>query len=80
MPVVCDMSSDIFSRVLDFQNLIIYAGAQKKYGTGRNTLIVIKEEIGKSGRSIPSILDYEKHIKAESMYNTPPVFLCMHHY
>jgi phosphoserine aminotransferase len=49
-------------------------------GPAGTTLIVIKEEIlGKSGRSIPSILDYEKHIKAESMYNTP-VFLYMHHY
>jgi phosphoserine aminotransferase len=45
-------------------------------GPAGTTLIVIKEEIlGKSGRSIPSILDYEKHIKAESMYNTPPVSL-----
>jgi phosphoserine aminotransferase len=76
VPMVCDMSSDIFSRVLDFSKFdIIYAGAQKNMGPAGTTLVVIKEEIlGKSGRIIPSILDYEKHIKAESMYNTPAVF------
>lgn len=76
IPIVCDMSSDIFSRVLDFSKFdIIYAGAQKNMGPAGTTLVVIKEEIlGKSGRSIPSMLDYEKHIKAESMFNTPPVF------
>ena len=76
VPVVCDMSSDIFSRVLDFSKFdLIYAGAQKNMGPAGTTLVVVKEEIlGKSGRYIPSMLDYEKHIKAESMYNTPPVF------
>ncbi len=76
IPVVCDMSSDIFSRVLDFSKFdIIYAGAQKNMGPAGTTLVVIKEEIlGKNGRAIPSMLDYTKHIKAESMYNTPPVF------
>src|SRR6218665_3355808 len=76
IPVVCDMSSDIFSRSLDFSKFdLIYAGAQKNMGAAGTTLVVIKEEIlGKSGRTIPSILDYEKHIKAESMYNTPAVF------
>jgi phosphoserine aminotransferase len=76
IPVVCDMSSDIFSRVLDFTKFdVIYAGAQKNMGPAGATLVVVKEEIlGKTGRYIPSMLDYEKHIKAESMYNTPPVF------
>ncbi len=76
VPVVCDMSSDIFSRSLDFTQFdLIYAGAQKNMGAAGTTLVVVKEEIlGKSGRTIPSILDYEKHIKAESMYNTPAVF------
>ncbi len=76
IPVVCDMSSDIFSRVLDFSKFdLIYAGAQKNMGPAGTTLIVVKEEIlGKTGRMIPSMLDYTKHIKAESMYNTPPVF------
>ncbi|HEY6144100.1 MAG TPA: aminotransferase class V-fold PLP-dependent enzyme, partial [Flavobacterium sp.] len=63
-------------RVLDFSKFdIIYAGAQKNMGPAGATLVVIKEEIlGKNGRAIPSMLDYAKHIKAESMYNTPPVF------
>jgi phosphoserine aminotransferase len=76
VPVVCDMSSDIFSRSLDFSQFdILYAGAQKNMGAAGATLVVVKESIlGKSGRAIPSILDYEKHIKAESMYNTPAVF------
>jgi phosphoserine aminotransferase len=76
VPMVCDMSSDIFSRVLDFSKFdIIYAGAQKNMGPAGTTLVVIKEKIlGKSGRVIPSMLDYEKHIKAESMFNTPAVF------
>ncbi len=76
VPVVCDMSSDIFSRQLDFSKFdVIYAGAQKNMGPAGTTLVVIKESIlGKNGRSIPSMLDYAKHIKVESMYNTPPVF------
>ncbi len=76
IPMVCDMSSDIFSRVLDFSKFdLIYAGAQKNMGPAGTTLVVIKEEIlGKSDRNIPSILDYAQHIKAESMYNTPAVF------
>ena len=76
IPVVCDMSSDIFSRVLDFTKFdLIYAGAQKNMGPAGTTLVVVKESIlGKSGRTIPSVLDYQKHIKADSMYNTPPVF------
>lgn len=76
VPLVCDMSSDIFSRVLDFSKFdLIYAGAQKNMGPAGTTLVVVKEEIlGKTGRTIPSMLDYQKHIKAASMYNTPPVF------
>ncbi len=76
VPMVCDMSSDIFSRVLDFSKFdLIYAGAQKNMGAAGTTLVVVKESLlGKSGRTIPSMLDYEKHIKAESMYNTPSVF------
>ena len=76
VPVVCDMSSDIFSRVLDFSKFdLIYAGAQKNMGPAGTTLVVIKDEIlGKTGRTIPSMLDYQKHIAAESMYNTPACF------
>ena len=76
VPLVCDMSSDIFSRVLDFSKFdLIYAGAQKNMGPAGATLVVVKEEIlGKTGRTIPSMLDYQQHISKESMYNTPPVF------
>lgn len=76
VPVVCDMSSDIFSRTLDFSKFdLIYAGAQKNMGPAGSTLVVVKEEIlGKTGRHIPSMLDYQQHIAKESMYNTPPVF------
>ncbi|HEX8561422.1 MAG TPA: 3-phosphoserine/phosphohydroxythreonine transaminase [Flavobacterium sp.] len=76
LPVVCDMSSDIFSRVIDFSKFdLIYAGAQKNMGPAGTTLVVVKEDIlGKTGRQIPSMLDYKVHIDKESMYNTPPVF------
>lgn len=73
---VCDMSSDIFSRSLDFSKFdLIYAGAQKNMGPAGTTLIVVKESIlGKTGRTIPSMLDYQVHIAKDSMFNTPPVF------
>ena len=76
VPVVCDMSSDVFSRVIDYSYFdLIYAGAQKNMGPAGVTLIVLKKEIlGKSGNQIPSILDYENHIAAKGMFNTPSVF------
>jgi phosphoserine aminotransferase len=76
IPVVCDMSSDIFSRQLDFSKFdLIYAGAQKNMGPAGTTLVVVKKEIlGKTGRPIPAIMDYETHIAKESMFNTPAVF------
>jgi phosphoserine aminotransferase len=76
VPMVCDMSSDIFSRTLDFSKFdLIYAGAQKNMGPAGTTLIVVKEEIlGKTGRAIPNIMNYQQHIEKESMYNTPAVF------
>ncbi|GAL64681.1 3-phosphoserine/phosphohydroxythreonine transaminase [Algibacter lectus] len=76
VPMVCDMSSDIFSRVIDYSQFdLIYAGAQKNMGPAGTTLVVIKEDIlGKVSRDIPSIMDYKLHIKAGSMFNTPPVF------
>ncbi|MBW2937984.1 3-phosphoserine/phosphohydroxythreonine transaminase [Aureisphaera sp. CAU 1614] len=75
-PLVCDMSSDIFSRELDFSKFdLIYAGAQKNMGPAGTTLVVVKEEIlGKVSRNIPSMLDYKIHINSESMFNTPSVF------
>lgn len=76
IPMVCDMSSDIFSRELDFSKFdLIYAGAQKNMGPAGTTLVVVKEEIlGKTGRTIPNMLNYQVHIEKESMYNTPSVY------
>ena len=73
---VCDMSSDIFSRQMDFSQFdLIYAGAQKNMGPAGTTLVIIKEDIlGKVSRTIPSMLDYQVHIGKDSMYNTPAVF------
>ncbi len=74
--LVCDMSSDIFSRVMDFSKFdLIYAGAQKNMGPAGTTLVVVKEEVlGKVSRTIPSMLDYKVHISKDSMFNTPSVF------
>ena len=76
VPMICDMSSDIFSRQLDFSKFdLIYAGAQKNMGPAGTTLVVVKEDIlGKVERQIPSMLDYQIIIDKESMFNTPPVF------
>jgi len=76
VPLVCDMSSDIFSRQMDFSKFdLIYAGAQKNMGPAGTTLVIIKDDIlGKVTRKIPSMLDYQKHIEKESMYNTPSVY------
>ncbi len=80
--LVADMSSDIFSRVLDFNAFdLIYAGAQKNMGpAGVNLVVVNKNILGKVKRNIPTIMDYRNHIKEGSMLNTPPVFavyVCM---
>ncbi|GGH41718.1 MFS transporter [Mangrovimonas yunxiaonensis] len=76
IPMVCDMSSDIFSRTLDFTKFdLIYAGAQKNLGPAGTTLVVVREDIlGKVSRKIPSMMDYKTHISKGSMFNTPPVF------
>lgn len=76
VPMICDMSSDIFSRQLDFEAFdLIYAGAQKNMGPAGATLVVVKESIlNKVSRQIPSMLDYRVHISKDSMFNTPPVF------
>ena len=76
VPVVCDMSSDIMSRVIDVSKFdLIYAGAQKNIGPAGLTIVIVKDEIlGKADRKIPSMLDYKVHIEGGSMYNTPPVF------
>lgn len=76
IPVVCDMSSDIFSRDIDFSYFdLIYAGAQKNMGPAGTTLVVVKEDIlGKVSRNIPTMLDYKTHISKASAYNTPAVY------
>jgi phosphoserine aminotransferase len=76
IPMVCDMSSDIFSRTIDFSKFgLIYAGAQKNMGPAGTTLVVVQEDIlGKVSRKIPSMMDYKVHISKGSMFNTPPVF------
>lgn len=74
--MVADMSSDIFSRVIDFNSFdVIYAGAQKNMGpAGVNLVVVNKNILGKVKRIMPTIMDYRNHIKEGSMLNTPPVF------
>jgi len=76
VPLVADMSSDVFSRQLDFNRFgLIYAGAQKNAGAAGVTMVVLNPDIlGKTDRTIPSILDYRLHVKEGSMLNTPPVF------
>ena len=76
IPMVCDMSSDIFSRTIDFSKFdLIYAGAQKNMGPAGTTLVVVREDVlGKVSRKIPSMMDYKVHISKGSMFNTPPVF------
>jgi len=70
------MSSDIFSRKIDVSKFdIIYAGAQKNMGPAGTTLVIVKDKVlGKTGRNIPTMLDYNTHISKGSMFNTPPVF------
>lgn len=76
VPLVCDMSSDIFSRKVDGKQFsLIYAGAQKNMGPAGTTMVAVdKRVLGKTGRKMLSMLDYSVHIKGGSMYNTPPVF------
>lgn len=74
VPLVADMSSDIFSRPVDVKKYaMIYGGAQKNLGPAGATFVVVREDIlGKVTRKIPSMLDYKTHIAEGSMYNTPP--------
>ncbi len=76
VPLVSDMSSDIFSRPINVADFgLIYAGAQKNMGPAGVTLVIIKDELfGKSGRKLPSMLDYKIQADNKSLYNTPPVF------
>lgn len=76
VPLVSDMSSDIFSRTIDVSKFdLIYAGAQKNMGPAGTTLVIVKKSaLGTVNRSIPAMMNYLNHIEAGSMYNTPPVF------
>jgi phosphoserine aminotransferase len=83
IPLVGDMSSDIFSRPLDVSKYdLIYAGAQKNLGPSGATLVIVKDDVlNKVDRPIPTILNYKTHIDSGSMFNTPstlPVFACLH--
>ena len=75
VPLVADMSSDIFSRVIDVSKYgLIYGGAQKNLAPAGLTFVIVKDDIlGKVSRKIPTMLDYKTHIENESMFNTPPV-------
>lgn len=82
IPLIADMSSDVLSRVMDFNRFgLIYAGAQKNIGAaGVNMVVVNKNILGNVKRQMPSMMDYRKHIENGSMLNTPPVFaiyVCM---
>ena len=82
VPLVCDMSSDIFSKPIDINRFgLIYAGAQKNLGPAGVTLVIVRKDmLGKINKTLPTMLRYETHIQNESMYNTPPVFpiyVCM---
>lgn len=74
-PLIADMSSDIFSREIDFSKYIaVYAGAQKNLAPAGVTLVIVRDDaLGKVDRVIPTMLDYRTHIKKGSMFNTPPV-------
>ncbi|MFH0864550.1 MAG: 3-phosphoserine/phosphohydroxythreonine transaminase [Bacteroidota bacterium] len=74
VPLVADMSSDIFSRPVDVKKYaLIYGGAQKNLGPAGVTFVIVREDaLGKVSRKIPSMLDYRTHIAEGSMFNTPP--------
>ena len=83
VPVVADMSSDIFSRQIDVSKYaLIYGGAQKNLSMAGVTFVIVRTDIlGKVTRPIPSIIDYRNHIPSGTMFNTPPVlpiFTCLH--
>ena len=82
VPLIADMSSDLFSRELDYNRFaLVYAGAQKNAGAAGVNLVIVKKDIlGRVSRKLPSMMDYRSHIENGSMLNTPPVFavyVCM---
>jgi len=76
VPLVCDASSDIFSRPIDLTRYgLVYAGAQKNLGPSGVTLVIIREDLlTRSAKSLPTMLNYAVHVENGSMYNTPPCF------
>jgi phosphoserine aminotransferase len=83
VPLICDMSSDIFSRPFDASKFdMIYAGAQKNMGPAGTTLVILKKSfLEKANAKVPTMLNYKIHVENGSMYNTPSVFaifVCMH--
>ena len=76
VPLIADMSSDIFSREIDYSAFdLFYAGAQKNMGPAGTTLVIVKESLlEKMNREVPAMLSYATHADKESMFNTPPVF------
>jgi phosphoserine aminotransferase len=76
VPLVCDMSSNILSRVIDVSKFgLIYGGAQKNIGPAGLTIVIVREDlVGKAQPTPPAMLDYKTHVDAESMYNTPPTY------
>ncbi len=77
VPLVADMSSDIFSRPVDISKYgLIYGGAQKNLAPAGLTFVIVREDIlGKVSRPLPTMVDYRTHIKNNSLYNTPPVVI-----
>ena len=76
IPLIADMSSDIMSRPIDVSKYVcIYGGAQKNVGPAGVTFAIVREDLlGKSARSLPTMLNYATHVAESSMFNTPPVF------
>ena len=76
LPLVCDMSSDIFSRAIPVERFgLIYAGAQKNLGPSGVTMVIVRDDVlGRAGRDNPTMVDYRTHVAKGSMFNTPPVF------
>lgn len=76
VPLVCDASSDIFSRPIDASKYgLLYAGAQKNLGPAGVTLVIVRDDLVDGGASdLPTMLQYRTHVQGKSCYNTPPTF------
>jgi phosphoserine aminotransferase len=76
VPLVCDASSDIYSRPIDVSKFgLIYAGAQKNLGASGVTVVIVREDLlARSADSLPTMLNYKTQVENLSLYNTPPVF------